>query len=43
MRTVFLTFAIVLSVATVVTVAQAPDHEAVRVPLENYIKGHAIR
>jgi hypothetical protein len=41
MRKVFLTFAIVLSVATVVTVAQAPDHEAVRVPLENYIKGHA--
>lgn len=41
MRRAFLLFATFISIAAVTAVAQTSDKEAVRIPLENYIKGHA--
>lgn len=38
---VFLFFALFVSAFTAATTAQTADKDAVRVPLENYIKGHA--
>ena len=37
----FLFFAVLISVLSLVTAAQQSENDAVRVPLENYIKGHA--
>ena len=41
MRKVYILFAFVLCTFVVASQAQVPDKEAVKVPLENYIKGHA--
>ena len=38
---IFLFFALFVSAFTAATTAQTADKDAVRVPLENYIKGHA--
>jgi len=37
----FLSLAFILSIAALAVTAQTPEKDAVRVPLENYIKGHA--
>ena len=41
MRYLFLSIAIVLSIFTATAGAQTSEKDAARVPLENYIKGHA--
>jgi hypothetical protein len=41
MRKAFLLFATLISISAVTAVAQTADKDAVRIPLENYIKGHA--
>ena len=41
MRKVYILFAFVLCTFTIASKAQIPDKEAVKVPLENYIKAHA--
>ena len=38
-KTALITF--LISLLAIATVAQTPDKDAVRIPLENYIKGHA--
>jgi hypothetical protein len=38
-RTALIIF--VISICAVATIAQTPEKDAVRIPLENYIKGHA--
>ncbi len=40
MKKVFILFALVFGAFTIASVAQAPEKDAVKVPLENYIKGH---
>lgn len=41
MRRTFLLLAFFISICAVATIAQTPEKDAVRIPLENYIKGHA--
>ena len=41
MRKTFLSVAFILSFGAVAVIAQTPEKDAVRIPLENYIKGHA--
>ena len=41
MRSAYLLFAFILCTFTVITNAQTPEKDAVKVPLENYIKAHA--
>jgi len=37
----FLTFVFILGISAIAVVAQTSEKDAVRVPLENYLKGHA--
>ena len=41
MRKIFLLFALLFSICSAATNAQTSDKDAARVPLENYLKGHA--
>jgi hypothetical protein len=41
MRKIFLLFALLFSICSAATIAQTSEKDAARVPLENYLKGHA--